>query len=193
MTGKLLQGLVDRSPAAPSIISSAILGHCPSDHELGPVYRYVLGRYWDTSKPRLLYVMLNPSIADADIDDPTIRVCIGRAHMMGYGSIRVVNLFAFRATSPIELYDHVRARNLDYIIGPENDEYIYRELEDTETGAVLCAWGGHGTLVDRGRTVRDMIHSIGWKPLVIGLTSGRDPQPVHPLRQSYNNEAYEWN
>jgi hypothetical protein len=58
--------------------------------------RYLLRRTRDAVKPRARYVMLNPSTADADIDDATIRSCIRLAKGLGYGSFEVVNLFAFR-------------------------------------------------------------------------------------------------
>src|SRR5882757_2226662 len=63
-------------------------------------YRYLLRRTWDHSKPRTLFVMLNPSTADAEIDDATIRSCIRLSKEMGYGSFEVVNIFGLRATDP---------------------------------------------------------------------------------------------
>lgn len=66
-------------------------------------YRYQLWRIWDDSKPKVLWVMHNPSTADADIDDPTIRRCIGFSQSWGYGGIYVGNLVAYRATNPKEL------------------------------------------------------------------------------------------
>ena len=62
-------------------------------------YRYLLERQWD-ERPRMAWCMLNPSTADANIDDQTIKRCIGFAKREGFGGIIVVNLMAFRATSP---------------------------------------------------------------------------------------------
>lgn len=76
--------------------SGAILSDCGK-------YRYQLWRTWDESKPKVLFIMLNPSTADASADDPTIRRCIGFAKAWGYGGIMVGNLFALRATDPQEL------------------------------------------------------------------------------------------
>lgn len=45
-------------------------------------YRYVLTRAW-TKKPKVMWIGLNPSIADASIDDPTIRRCSGFARDWG--------------------------------------------------------------------------------------------------------------
>ena len=71
---------------------SAIISECEQ-------YRYELRRIWQPKKGLVCWVMLNPSIADANIDDPTIRRCIGYTAKWGYGGRVVVNLFALRATS----------------------------------------------------------------------------------------------
>src|SRR5215510_5582686 len=81
-------------------------------------YRYMLRRTWDHSKPRVLFVMLNPSTADAEIDDATIRSCIRLAKGAGYGSFEVVNLYALRATDPAEL------QRADDPVGPKNNDII---------------------------------------------------------------------
>lgn len=191
MTSALHRRLLDQSTNPPkNIIATAHLGCDPADKLRNQIYRYDLRRTWDLSKKILLYVMLNPSTADSYQDDPTIRVCMARASMMGFGGIRVVNLFAYRATSPAELYLRLQERNYDYIIGPENDQWIGLALEDIQTGAVLCAWGGNGKLLDRGRDVHKLIESYSWSPMVIDLT--KDGEPVHPLRQSYNKEPIAW-
>lgn len=57
-------------------------------------YRYWLLREWDTSLPKMVFVMLNSSTADANVDDATIKKCINFAKAFDYGSIQVVNLFA---------------------------------------------------------------------------------------------------
>src|SRR5438128_1288774 len=67
------------------------------------LYRWHLTRTWDDTRPTLVYIMLNPSKADALVDDATIRICIGRAMRMGCGRLVVLNLFAYRATNPLEM------------------------------------------------------------------------------------------
>jgi hypothetical protein len=85
-------------------------------------YRYALWRVWDGNRPPLVFVMLNPSIADAERDDPTIRRCLGFACAWGYGALTVVNLFALRATCP-----HTLRRAADPV-GPDNDEHLRAAL-----------------------------------------------------------------
>ena len=82
------------------------------------MYRYLLRRTWDHNRLRTLYVMLNPSTADAEIDDPTIRSCTRLCRYWGHGSFEVVNLFGWRATNPKEL------ATANDPIGPDNDQCI---------------------------------------------------------------------
>jgi len=65
-------------------------------------YRYWLLRRW-SNRPLATFVMLNPSTADANSDDATIRKCMGFADAWGLGGIWVVNLFALRSTNPYGL------------------------------------------------------------------------------------------
>jgi hypothetical protein len=78
-------------------------------------YRYLLRRIWDSDKPMIAFIGLNPSTADEINNDPTITRCITRAHDSGYGGIYMLNLFAFRATDPKVMKAFPRP------IGPEND------------------------------------------------------------------------
>jgi hypothetical protein len=66
-------------------------------------YRYRLWRLWNDQLPIMAWVLLNPSTADADIDDQTVKKCIGFAKTNGHGGIIVVNVFAWRARDPREL------------------------------------------------------------------------------------------
>jgi hypothetical protein len=70
------------------------------------LYRYLLWRTWNPKANTMVWLMLNPSTADAMNDDPTIRRCIGFAQREGCGSIQVLNLYALRATKPKHLFDH---------------------------------------------------------------------------------------
>ena len=78
-------------------------------------YRYVLSRIWDESKSMVMIIGLNPSTADETIDDPTIVRCIDFAKNWGYGGIYMLNLFAFRATLPKDMF------SVENPIGDEND------------------------------------------------------------------------
>ncbi|MCK5560130.1 MAG: DUF1643 domain-containing protein, partial [Thermoplasmata archaeon] len=120
-----------------------------------------------------VFVMLNPSTADADEDDPTIRRCIGFARGWHCGGIQVINLFAYRATNPDELL------KVDDPAGPDNLQHIFSTVQDHQF--VVCAWGTRGVLVGQDEKVkrcmeraRDGIHLMS-----LGLT--KDGHPKHPL------------
>lgn len=97
-------------------------------------YRYALGRRWADSGRRVLFVMLNPSTADATSDDPTIGRCVGFARAWGRDGLIVVNLYAYRATDPAAL-----AGLGSVAVGPENDRYLRAYASTADL--VVAAWG----------------------------------------------------
>ena len=80
-------------------------------------YRYTLWRQWD-ERPPATFIMLNPSTADETANDPTVERCQRRAQAMGYGGVRVANIFALRSTDPRALY------TAEDPVGPENDHAL---------------------------------------------------------------------
>lgn len=144
-------------------------------------YRYSLFRVWDVEKPSLLWVMLNPSTADEEELDPTLRRCKDYSERWGYGKMVVGNLFALRATDPSELYDH------DNPIGPDNDEILGNLAEDADL--IMVGWGAHGDHQDRDQAVLDILTEHG-RPHCLSWT--QDGQPVHPLYQPKNREPVDY-
>jgi hypothetical protein len=134
-------------------------------------YRYQLRRTWSTARPPAVFIMLNPSTADASQDDPTIRRCIGFARAWGYGGIVVVNLFAWRATDPSQLLLAPGA------VGPDNDYYIRQALE--QAGIVVAAWGSHSFATSRIPAVHQLVLESGNRMLCLGTT--KEGHPRHPL------------
>lgn len=144
-------------------------------------FRYWLRRQWDSALPTLAFIMLNPSTADADIDDPTIRKCIGFARRLGFGGIVVVNLFAFRATQPADL------KRAGYPAGPENNQYIAMAAgAANQGGRVVCAWGVNARKLSRPAEVLESLHRYGVTPHALKLTD--DGVPWHPLMLPYSCE-----
>ena len=99
------------------------------------LYRYQLSRIWDESKPLILFIMLNPSTADADVDDSTIRRVIRFTTSWGYGGVYVANLYAFRSTDPKAL------KHTDDPVGKENVSYITHLIGMADK--VVYAWGNN--------------------------------------------------
>jgi hypothetical protein len=140
------------------------------------VYRYRLWRIWDDDLFPTAFVMLNPSTADASVDDPTIRRCMGFARLWGAGGIVVVNLFAFRTTDPKILFGPQSAERGDGNVGNENDEHIRKVLGVVDN--VVCAWGAHPLAASRAREVLALFPS-GVEVSCLGTT--KDGHPKHPL------------
>lgn len=164
------------------------------------LFRYRLGRTWDPARPVLGFVMLNPSTADADQDDPTIRRCVGFARREGCGGIDVANLYAFRATDPSALVEP-----LD-VTGPGNVDAL--EALFAGCSSVVAAWGPkyretlrrrrnlHGVLghpvgcPDAQIMVRAMAGRCGIDLVCLGVTKDRSPR--HPLMVRADQPLESW-
>ncbi len=136
----------------------------------GP-FRYALYRRWGASENGVTFVMLNPSTADGDVDDPTIRRCIGFARGWAFGSLSVVNLYALRATNPADLMHAADP------VGPENAEWIATACQGA---AVVLAWGA--CIGPRPPTVRAHVAEILFRARSVDcLGYCANGQPRHPL------------
>lgn len=151
--------LIDIAPVD-EILRLATISECGT-------YRYELIRRWDVTLPRVGWIMCNPSTADGEQDDPTIRRCIGFAKAWGYGAIMVRNLYALRATDPRELWRHPCPA------GPDNDSYL---LEAVDEPITVCAWGVNGR---RGDAVINALSDAGAALHYLELTKAGIPK--HPL------------
>lgn len=118
---------------------------------------------------RVAFVMLNPSTADAQRDDPTLRRCIGFARDWGFRDLVVLNLYAFRATDPHQLSAVARP------VGPRNLEIVSDWLDRVE--AVVCAWGAH---VER-MEVSPVLGLLSGQRGLWCLGTTKKGHPRHPL------------
>lgn len=146
-------------------------------------YRYRLRR--DLGKQgqgKLLWLMLNPSKADATVDDPTIRKVIGFTRRMGYATALVGNLFAWRATDPKDLAAAVKQWGLPAVIGADNTFHVEAML--LEADAVVLAWGGNGSKYPSVvQAMRQTVADNCVRELTLGHCQNGDPK--HPLMVSY--------
>lgn len=141
-------------------------------------YRYHLSRYWLIG-PALPFVMLNPSTADAEMDDPTIRRCMSFARREGASGLVVVNLFAWRSFDPYALL-HERQQGND-IVGPENDDVLksLARYDRRSPFPIVCAWGAHEAATMRGAQIAEMLSNAGARLACLGRTAKGHPR--HPL------------
>lgn len=173
------------------INKSAVISSCGK-------YRYSLMREWrghgtretyqwlgkDHGEPKAcVFVMLNPSTADGEQDDPTIRRCVSFAQREKYDMLIVVNLFAYRATKPEELF---KLTHKDDPVGVKNQDYFNSMLN--RAGLIICAWGAHGGYMGQDQTALGWMDDHNDKLYALGFTSkkirvGHTPacQPKHPL------------
>lgn len=115
--------------------------------------------------------MLNPSTADENVLDSTVKRCCDFARRWGYGRLLVGNIFAFRST------DRSVLRRVKDPIGPDNDAAL-REIAN-EAALVVGAWGTFGELRRRGEAVLALLAELDVEPH--GLELNRDGTPKHPL------------
>ena len=146
-------------------------------------YRYRLWRTWDETRPSLVMLMLNPSIADENQNDPTVERCQRRAMAMQYGSLQVTNIFALVSTDPAGLY------SCEDPVGPGNNAAILDAVKDA--GMVICAWGTHGKHQARAKEVVDMLRNAGVTPHCLGQND--DGSPKHPLYVAYSKTPQPFN
>lgn len=139
------------------------------------VYRFVLHRQWKPGDKRAVFVMLNPSTADARDDDPTIRRCIDYAQQWGMDGLTVVNLFPLRATDPKQIPKHREE--------PEalktNLGYLESECYWNRPEVVVCAWGEDGGIAQRDKLVLKTLNALGVNLTL--LKRNEDGTPSHPL------------
>lgn len=134
-------------------------------------FRYLLTREFGGDST-CLFIMLNPSSADAERNDPTIRRCIGFAQREGFGRLEIVNLYAFRTASPSELFTS------EDPVGPENDHEILESLNRADL--VIAAWGNQAVIHPaRLSSVQQMIERSSKLTKCFGLT--KPGLPRHPL------------
>ena len=142
---------------------SAVISDCGK-------YRYTLTRKWGDG-PTVLWVMLNPSTADAENNDPTIRRCVGFSQREGFGSLIVENLYAYRATDPRAL---AKISAIE-AYGPEN--FSRTVISVACAALVICAWGTLG-----GSRVPNSLKSVSL--FCLGRT--KHGSPKHPLYVAKN-------
>lgn len=148
-------------------------------------HRFLLHREWDSRRPTLGYVMLNPSKADAAEEDPTARRCAERARRLGYGSCLLTNCFSYIATDPKELENYLQPVDVE-----SAKKRLYHQVLNnaflnylTFCDKAICGWGAH--LPDLFfRTQLEYLRHLDCSFACLGLT--KQGRPKHPLYISYD-------
>lgn len=145
-------------------------------------YRYLLSRQWQKAKPQVCFIMLNPSTATENVDDPSVRKCGEYARKWGYGGISIMNIFGFRSTDPKELKKVIDP------IGKENDDHLL--VNALFCDIVVCAWGMHSLYKNRGVGIKTLLEKHG-VPLYY-LELSKTGVPKHPLYLKGNLQPIKW-
>ncbi|MBR8279747.1 DUF1643 domain-containing protein [Burkholderia vietnamiensis] len=161
---------------------SAIISQCGK-------FRYRLERDVQMDGLTFAYFGINPSTADATLDDATVRKWIGFTKVNGGRRFIVGNVSAYRATDVKEL--------ADVLITPDqwraNLDQIGRIIEDANV--LIPCWGNRSKAPKHMRndfdTVLAMLQTSGKPVKHFGLTQSGDPK--HPLMLGYDTKLIEWN
>ena len=143
-------------------------------------YRYILRRQWEEGNQIkwMAFIMLNPSTADAEQDDQTIRKCIGFAKRERCGGLIVVNLFAYRATDPKEL------PLVPDKFGP--DFFHYFPMGISEANIIVAAWGSNESV-----RISHIKAILGYRT-VYCLGTNQNGSPKHPCYLSLKTPLEEF-
>lgn len=142
-------------------------------------FRYWLKRTWDNDKPMVAYLMLNPSYADAHVNDTTINNCIAIAKNNGYGGLHVVNIFAYREPQKGEL------KSESYPVGTENDFHIKDIF--SQVNEIILAYGNPDNKIVKER-IKEVLGFITNQKLKC-IEKTKDNYPLHPGAQALNRRG----
>lgn len=157
--------------------NSAVISDCGT-------YRYRLSRRGDlfsVRESKLLYILVNPSTADHEVDDPTITRCTSFAKGFGFNGFSVANLYALRATDPEDLW------KTNDPVGPENDQHLLDMAQAADT--IICGWGEEAK-IERVREVCHLLkdHNQKFRCLV----RNKSGMPRHPLYVKGDQQLEAW-
>jgi hypothetical protein len=140
-------------------------------------YRYLLTREWDKGDNPIAFLMCNPSIADENILDPTVRKCLEWSILWGYNKLIIINFFAYKATDVKQIY------KIKDPVGSKNDYYIKLTFEWCKANIgskIIVAAGTNGLYLNRYFTIRNLAKDIGVDLYYMRLTP-KSQVPEHPL------------
>lgn len=143
------------------------------------LYRYSLWCSWGPLQSSWVnFCCLNPSKADATVNDPSFTRMVNFAKAWDFGGLIVTNLFAFRATEPRDM------RAASDPVGPLNDAALRAAYY--QCAATVAAWGAHGTYRGRDAQVREILPRLHYLRLT------KDGHPGHPLYLPRDLRPVEW-
>jgi len=160
-------------------MSSAVISQCGQ-------YRYRLDRTVGMDGPVYAFFGINPSTADAQLDDATVRKWIGFTKTWGGSRFIVGNVFAFRST------DVRRLASAHDPVGSDNAAHVFKIIADADV--LVPCWGSTDKVPKdlRGEFFTMTLRLIdSGKPVMhLGMTRSSDPK--HPLLLGYGTPLVPW-
>ena len=155
------------------------------------MYRYQLGRQWripDEGEPlkSIMWIMFNPSTADAETDDRTINKIVMFSKRWGFDGLMVGNLFAYRTAYPSEL-KMAHLRGVD-VVGSQNDASIVHMA--SQCAAIMVAWGTHEFAMPRAVELWKTLAKYPAIKTCMGVTKNGSPR--HPLYLAGDTRVQRW-
>ncbi|GHM98831.1 hypothetical protein WSM22_03210 [Cytophagales bacterium WSM2-2] len=135
-------------------------------------FRYVLFRDWDTTKPIALCIGLNPSKADSKKDDPTIAWLIKSLRSLGFGGLRMMNLYALISSQPHKLFETCDAIK---------DNNFWFDHISKDCNEIIFCWGSFMKIEYRAQQIQKKF--IDRQPKCFG--KNKNGSPWHPLGMMY--------
>ncbi len=129
-------------------------------------YRYLLTREWDSTKPFACCVGLNPSTANSEKNDPTIRVLMGTLEKLGYGGLKMVNLYSCVTSKPNKIFD---------FMNPEVPHWSWIKTTAATCQVIIFCWGAFPHAVVRAKKMKDIF------PDAKCFGKNKDGSPIHPM------------
>ena len=163
------------SSISDNIKRSAVFSDCRT-------WRYTLERYWDKSKPFVLFILLNPSTADEVNDDRTNTRGINYAKDWGYGGVVFCNLFAYRTPKPAVL----KEQGILDVVGSGNKYYVLNMCENASM--IICAWGTHGSFINQDQKMLKELKQFNLYHM--GLTKHGFPRHILYLKGSIKPQLW---
>jgi hypothetical protein len=139
-------------------------------------YRYQLFRVWDESKKIAMCIGLNPSNANATKDDSTIRILIGSLRHLGYGGLKMVNLYALITPKPSELFKHNNPLGM-------NNEWV--QVTAYSCQEIIFCWGAFKKIEYRANEMKKLF------PSAKCFGKNQDGSPMHPRAMTYAGIKYD--
>ncbi|MEE3035291.1 MAG: DUF1643 domain-containing protein [Bacteroidota bacterium] len=127
-------------------------------------HRYLLSRIWNQNNENILFIMLNPSSADEDLDDRTTKKIIRFSKKWGFGGLYICNLYTYRTSSPKKLFSLAKNKR-----GSNKDEI---KKHAKKCSKVVYAWGNK-------EKVPSWLNEMVLNPTYIELS--KEGVPKHPL------------